>query len=236
MRLLTSLAVGLTIGLAACSPAKMEDKAFGQKVRAYLLEHPELLQEMSDRLQQKQRSQEAAVAKAGIKKNRMALERDSRDIVFNPDGKITVVEFFDYQCSYCKLTAPEVVELVRQNPDVRVVLKDFIIFGPTSEYAAKAMLAAKDSGKSLALFQAMMAEKPLTEQAVDRILTEQGLNPAGLKAEMAKPQIAKHLADTHTLAQELGLVGTPAFVIGDTLVPGADMEAVKTAIAKARNG
>lgn len=236
MRLLTSLAVGLTIGLAGCSPAKMEDKAFGQKVRAYLLEHPELLQEMSDRLQQKQRSQEAAVAKAGIKKNRMALERDSRDIVFNPDGKITVVEFFDYQCSYCKLTAPEVVELVRQNPDVRVVLKDFIIFGPTSEYAAKAMLAAKDSGKSLALFQAMMAEKPLTEQAVDRILTEQGLNPAGLKAEMAKPQIAKHLADTHTLAQELGLVGTPAFVIGDTLVPGADMEAVKTAIAKARKG
>ena len=153
LRRAATLAVPLAVAglaLAGCErPAPKPSDRFGEKVRAYLLEHPEVLMEASQKLQEKQASQQAASAQKAIGQYRQAIERDPRDIVINPNGSVTVTEFFDYRCGYCRHAAPEIVDLVQKNPDIRLVLKDFVIFGHDSEAAARLARGAKDQGKSL---------------------------------------------------------------------------------------
>lgn len=231
-----ALAVPLAVAgltLAGCGPAK-PDKAFGEKVRAYLLEHPEVLMEASQKLQEKQAQQQAASAQKAIGQYRQAIERDPRDIVINPAGSITVTEFFDYRCGYCRHAAPEIVELVQKNPDIRLVLKDFVIFGRDSEAAARIALGAKDQGKSLELYKALMAENALDAAGALRIAKGQGVDMDRAKAAGESQAVTQHLADTEALAKTLQLSGTPAFIVGDTLVPGADMNALKLAIEQTR--
>ena len=227
-----SLAV---LSLIGCGPAKA-DKAFGEKVHAYLIEHPEVLVEMSNKLQEKQVAEKARSAKGAIGRYRQALERDPRDFVANPNGSITVVEFFDYRCGYCKLAAPQVIALIQQNPDVRFVFKDFVIFGHDSEAAARMVLGAKDQGKSIELHKRLMAEKSLDEAGVTRIAREVGIDVAKAQAAGAASTTTQHLADTHALAEALAIEGTPAFLVGEQLIPGADMRALKLAIDQARAG
>jgi len=224
---------GLT--LAGCNQAK-PDKAFGEKVRAYLLEHPEVLMEASQKLQEKQAATQAASAQKAIGQYRQAIERDPRDVVINPNGSITVTEFFDYRCGYCRHAAPEIVELVQKNPDVRLVLKDFVIFGNDSEAAARLMLGAKDQGKSLELYKALMAENALDAAGALRIAAGMGIDMAKAKAGGESQAVTQHLADTEALAKTLQLSGTPAFIVGDTLIPGADINALKLAIEQTRAG
>ncbi|WP_426031523.1 DsbA family protein [Caulobacter sp. DWP3-1-3b2] len=223
------------LSLIACGPAK-PDKAFGEKVHAYLLANPEVLMEVSAKLQEKQAGQAAEKAKDVIGKYRQALERDPRDFVANPNGSITVVEFFDYRCGYCKLAAPQVVALIQQNPDVRFVFKDFVIFGHDSEVAARMVLGAKDQGKTIALHQRLMAEKSLDAAAVIRIAGEVGIDVAKAQAVATNATTTQHLADTHALAEALAIEGTPAFFVGDKMIAGADMEALKLAIDNVRAG
>jgi len=234
-RLALAAASVAALGLVACGPPK-PDKAFGEKVRAYLLENPEILVEVSAKLQAKQTAQAADKTRGAIGKYRQALERDPRDFVANPNGAITVVEFFDYKCGYCKLAAPEVVALIQQNPDVRFVFKDFVIFGHDSEVAARMVLGARDQGKSLALHRRLMAEKSLDEAAVMRIAQEVGIDVAKARAVGGAEPTTQHLADTHALAQALAIEGTPAFLVGETMIAGADMNALKLAIEQARAG
>jgi protein-disulfide isomerase len=221
------------MNLAACAPAKA-DKAFGEKVRAYLLEHPEILVEMSAKLQAKQQAQTAVQTKNAIAQYRQALERDPRDFVANPNGKITVVEFFDYRCGYCKLAAPEVVKLIQENPDVRFVFKDFVIFGHDSEAAARLVLGARDQGKSLELHKRLMAEKSLDEAGAARVAQSMGIDVAKARAVGANATTTQHLADTHALAEALAIEGTPAFFVGEKMIAGADMRALRMAIDEAR--
>jgi len=222
-----------SLALAGCDQAK-PDKAFGEKVRAYLLEHPEVLMEASQKLQEKQATQQAASAQKAIGQYRQAIERDPRDIVINPAGTITVTEFFDYRCGYCKHAAPEIVDLVQKNPDVRLVLKDFVIFGHDSEAAARIALGAKDQGKSLELYKALMAEKSLDAATALRVAQGLGVDLAKAKAAGESQAVTQHLADTEALAKTLALQGTPAFIVGDTLIPGADINALKLAIDQTR--
>lgn len=223
------------LALAACGPPK-PDKAFGEKVRAYLLENPEILVEVSAKLQAKQAAQAAQKSKGAIEKYRQALERDPRDFVANPNGSITVVEFFDYKCGYCKLAAPEVIALIQQNPDVRFVFKDFVIFGHDSEVAARMVLGGKDQGRSIEFHKRLMAEKSLDEAGVTRIAQEVGIDVTKARAAGGSAAVTQHLADTHALAQALAIEGTPAFFVGDTMIAGADMPALKLAIDQARAG
>ena len=229
-----ALAFAAVLALSGCQ--KTADAAFGQKVRAYLLEHPEVIEEAVQKLQEKKVADAANIAKAGMVKYRKALEEDSRDFVVNPNGKITVVEFFDYRCGYCKSTAPEVVKIIQENPDVRFVFKEFPIFGGESNLAAKVALTSAGKAKGLALYQTFMAEKALDEAAIDRHLAGAGIDPAQAKAAGESAAISKQISDTHELAQSLGIEGTPAFIVGDRLVPGADMPALHAAIAAAKAG
>ncbi|MBO9557769.1 MAG: DsbA family protein [Caulobacter sp.] len=223
------------LSLIGCGQANA-DKAFGEKVHAYLIEHPEVLVEMSNKLQAKQAAEKASSAKGAINKYRQALERDPRDFVANPNGSITVVEFFDYRCGYCKLAAPQIVDLIQKNPDVRFVFKDFVIFGHDSEVAARLVLGAKDQGKTLALHKRLMAEKSLDAGAVMRIAQEMGIDLNKARAVGESDAVTQHLADTHALAEALAIEGTPAFFVGDTMIPGADMHALNLAIDQARAG
>jgi protein-disulfide isomerase len=156
--------------------------------------------------------------------------------VANPGGKITVVEFFDYRCGYCKLAAPEVVKIIHDNPDIRFVFKEFPIFGEVSDTTAKIALTPQGKAKGLDLYNRWMADKALDEAAVDRHLVAVGLDPATVRKAAESPAIAKQIADVRQLAKDLQIEGTPAFIIGDTLVPGADLNALRAAITVAKAG
>ena len=229
-----ALAALLALSAVGCtkSPADLE---FDAKVRRYILEHPEVIQEAMVKLQEKQEAQRVAEATAAIKRHRQRIERDSRDYVANPNGTITVTEFYDYNCGYCKTIAPEVVALIRENPDVRFVFKEFHIFEqPSSLRGARAALLARPSGRYLQVHSELMAQKPLLPEQVDAILRRNGVDPAPLDDPAAMAGIDRQLTDVQKLAADLRIEGTPGFVIGDVLVPGADMNAVKAAIAQAR--
>lgn len=228
------LALVATAALALTGCQKANDEAFGQRVRAYLLENPEVIQEAVEKLQEKQQADAAKAAQAGLAKFRKELEHDPRDYVANPDGGITVVEFFDYRCGYCKLAAPEVLKLIEENKDVRVVFKEFPIFGGESNLAAQVVLSPAAKGKTKEIHRRFMAEKALDEAAIDRILLDVGVNPAAAKAGGESAAVQQHLRDVHELAAALHIEGTPAFIVGDTLISGADMGALRKAIAEAR--
>lgn len=208
----------------------------GDSVRSYLLSNPEILEEMATRLQEKQLAQQSDDARKAIAANRAALERDPRDVVINPGGKITVVEFYDYRCGYCKTIAPELAELVQENKDIRLVLKEFPIFGGASDLAARAALTPAGRAAGLDFHQALMEERNLNEATIARLAQAAGIRPEALSAARRDESITRHLADTRRLAESLRIEGTPAFIVGDRLIPGADLEALKTAIDAARQG
>jgi protein-disulfide isomerase len=229
--------VALALALAACQPQSSSDEAFGKRVRAYLLAHPEVLQEVSERLDAKQAAEEVADqkrAQALLPSLRSAVERDPRDFVANPAGRITVTEFYDYRCPHCADAAPKVLALIHDNPDIRFVFKEMPIFGPTSEHAARAALAVrKDGGDSLGLYRAFMSARPLQDDAIDGMAREKGARAADL-APSADAALNAHLADTGTLFNKLALGGTPAFIVGDQIILGADLPALDAAIQKQR--
>jgi len=232
VRLAVALAAAAT--LAACQ--KVDDAAFGNRVHAYLMAHPEVIREAADKMAENERVASIKASTDAIAKYRGQLERDPRDFVANPNGKVTVVEFFDYRCGYCKLAAPEVVKLIAENPDVRFVFKQFPIFGEVSDTAAKVALTREAKAKGVQLYQALMTEKALDDAALDRHLAEIGIDPAVVRKEAEHPMIERQILDAHALAEALRIDGTPAFIVGDTMIPGADMAALRTAIAKAKTG
>ena len=151
---------------------------------------------------------------------------------------MTVVEFFDYRCPYCKAVAKDMIATLQAEGDVRIVFKEFPILGPESELAAKAALAARRQDKYLPFHQALMAYKgQLDEAAIHDVAEDVGLDVEQLQEDMAAPAIADVISRNIALANALSIGGTPAFVVGDTLVPGAvDMKTLRDMVAKARNG
>jgi protein-disulfide isomerase len=234
MKMLVPAALALAAGLALSGCQKTEDAAFGQKVRTYLLAHPEVLEEAFDKLQENKRLAAIKASTGAINKHRAQLERDPRDFVANPDGKVTVVEFFDYRCPYCKAALPEINKLVAANKDIRFVLKEFPILSPTSESAARAAIAAKAQGKYWPVHEALLAEKDLDEAAIDRILRENGVDMARAKIDATSKATTTLLDDVHALARATGVTGTPAFFIGDKLVSGWIPDEIQAGIAAAR--
>jgi protein-disulfide isomerase len=228
----------VAVGLAACQQRASDDAAFGQRVRAYLLSHPEVLQEVSQRLDAKQAEADASDlrrAEALLPKLRSAVERDPRDFVANATGAITVTEFYDYRCPHCADAAPKVLALIHDNPDVRFVFKEMPIFGPVSEHAARAALAVKkDGGDSLGLYKAFMTTRALDDGTIEKIARQEGATAADLAPAAAGPANAQ-LAQTADLFTKLNLGGTPAFIVGDRIILGEDVAAVNAAVAQVRS-
>lgn len=224
----TSLAclMGASLAGTAAHAAEFNDAQkteIIETMRNYLLENPELLQEMIAALESKEQMAQIAQASAGIKEHAKDLFRDAGDfVVGNPDGDVTVVEFFDYNCGYCKRAHPDVAKLVKRDPNVRFVFKEFPILGPGSLTASKAAIASKTQDKYEQLHNAMMAHGgPLDDAAVFALAKEQGLDVDKLKADMEAPEVEQQIRKSTELAQALGINGTPAYIVGNHLLPGA---------------
>jgi protein-disulfide isomerase len=222
--------LSLVVLLAAVPPAlaqgsfTSEQKSeIGAIVREYLLRNPEVLQEAFAELERRAREQQAAEASRAIAKNAAAIFRSDDDFVAgNPQGDVTVVEFFDYNCHYCRKSMSDVTKLIDTDKNLRVVLKEFPILGPDSLYAAKAALAARRQGKYWQFHQALFsASARLGQEKVLAVAKDVGLDVAQLQKDMKDPSMAKVIDANLQLAAALGINGTPAFVIGETLVPGA---------------
>ena len=234
MRIAAS-AVGAALLLGGCQPA--DDAVFGQRVRAYLLENPQVLEEAIRKLDETRAVQATAAQSKALAANRQALERDPRDpVVGNPEGAVTVVEFFDYRCGYCKAVAPQLLDLIQREGDVRLVLKELPILPDpgtdrvgVSERAARLALAAEQAGKYLPVHRALMAERALDDAALQRIAAANGL-----PVPAADPAVNAHLSTVQELAEGIGVNGTPAFIVGDKVIAGADLNGLRTAIAAAR--
>ena len=191
-------------------------------IKDYLLANPELLREMSQLLEQKEKLAENERRKAALVSNAEQIFRDETDFVAgNPNGKVTMVEFFDYNCGWCKKGFPEVLSMIESDKDLRFVLKEFPIFGEDSEYAARAAIAAIKQGKYWDLHMAMFKhEGKIAKDSVDEIAAGLGLNMDQLKKDMEDPATAEILVRNRNLAESLAINGTPAFIIDDRLVPG----------------
>lgn len=192
-------------------------------VREYILENPEIIAEAITLLQAKQETQKAERQQATLLELQPKLQNPpEQTVIGNPDGKVTVVEFFDYNCGYCKSMFETVQKSLRQNDDIRLVLIEFPILGPNSITATKAALAAREQDLYGPFHQAMILHRGnLNESTIMTLARGVGLNIDELKADMKDPDLDKIIARNRDMAQQLEINGTPAFLIGSTLVPGA---------------
>ena len=206
-------------------------------VHDYLMAHPEVIIEAVQSYQEKLESEKDSAAKmALIERTPQLLNDADSQVLGNAQSDCVIVEFFDNQCPYCQANEPELQKLLKQDPRVKLILKEFPILGPISVTAAKAALAAVKQGKYLQLHAALLAHKGHYDKAalVDEIAKSAGLDLDRLHKDMESPEIAAELAKNIDLGKALNITGTPGFVIGDQIVPGAaNMDELKKYVANA---
>jgi protein-disulfide isomerase len=206
-------------------------------VRDVLRDNPELVYEALQALEAKQQTEQTERSQRMITASRAVLERDPADPVLgNPQGDVTIVEFFDYRCSYCKQVTETLLSVVKADGKIRLVLKEYPILGPPSVQAALAALAAQRQGKYAEMHTALMAHRgAIDDKTLEKIAGDLNLDLARWKADLDAPELKKRLQMVLLQGREIGASGTPAFIIGDRLIPGAvDAETLKAAIAAAR--
>lgn len=201
---------------------EISDDRIKALVAETLRENPELVLEALQALEARQAEAQAATAASVLTKERTTLERDpNAPILGNPEGDVTIVEFFDYNCPYCKRAMPEVNALLAEDTNVRLVLREWPILSEGSAFAARAALASRQQGKYAEMHDALMTMRGKVEaEAVLRIAGEVGLDVEKLKIDMRSPEVEEHIATSMRLAEALGFNGTPSFVVGDQLIPG----------------
>lgn len=206
-------------------------------VHDYLLSHPEVLVEALNEAEKKLRLAAHEKAQQELAAHRRQVFADpATPVGGNPEGNATIVEFFDYSCPYCKGIEPKLEQLLAKDHNLRLVYKEFPVLGPESVVAARAALAANRQGKYGAFHDAMMALKgPFDDERIYQVARSVGLDVARLKRDMASPQIGAALKANFTLADALDVHGTPTFIIGKEIVPGAvDTARLEHLIAAAR--
>lgn len=221
----TLTALPLLTVLAAPLPAvaqEMTAEDIKELALQAIIENPEIVMQAVAILQEREAAAAEAQAEAAIADSRDTLERDpNAPVGGNPDGTVTVVEFFDYNCGFCRRAGPEIDALLAADTDVRVVYREWPILSEGSVFAARAALAAREQGKYDAMHKALMtASSRLDERSVMQIAAGLDLDADKLRADMESAAVNEHLQTTRALAESLGFTGTPSFVIGDTRVPG----------------
>jgi protein-disulfide isomerase len=241
--LLAIAATSIALMLPACadSGASASKSEIEKIVRDYIMENPEIIEEALIALDQKQKVAQAAAAQAAIKANADKLYSHAGDYSIGPaDAKITLVEFFDYRCGYCKRSLDWVRALPEEyDGEVRVVFKELPIFGGISETAALAALAAGKQGKYIEMHSGLMRIKSnddLTEANIDAVAKAAGINVAKMRADMKSVAVQQQLADAKALGQALAVSGTPGFFIGEQHIEGANIPMLESAIEDALKG
>lgn len=216
------LATALAVPIPLAAQEMSEDDVKRLALEA-ILENPEIVMQAVDILQQREAEAQAEAAQAALSERRDALERDpNAPVLGNPEGDVTLVEFFDYNCPYCRRASEDVEALIAEDPDLRVVMREWPILGEDSVEAARASLAAaKQDGYEAFHFALMSGEGRVDDAAIEAAAEEAGLDLERLRADMEAPEVDDHIAASMELAEALGVTGTPAFVVGDSVVPGA---------------
>ena len=198
-----------------------------------ILENPEIIMQAVAILQQR----EKARAASGANTVRLQLESDpNAPNLGNPEGDVTVVEFFDYNCPYCRSAGETMQALLAADANVRVIYREWPILGDDSVIAARAALAAREQGKYEAFHWALMnGEGRVTEAVIFKVARDLGMDIAQLEADMVSPAVQAHIALSNALAQQLGFTGTPAFIVGDKTAPGMlSFDEITILVAEAR--
>lgn len=222
------LVAGSTLSLAAPqektqSFSNTQKRDIEKIVHDYLVKNPEILIEVMTELDAKQASAESQRQSDAVAANRKAIYEDPSSFVAgNPNGNVTIVEFFDYHCGFCKRAFGPLMKAVHDDGNIKLILKEFPILGPDSVVASHAAIAARKQGKYFEMHQALYANKgELDEKKIMQIAKSVGLDTAKLRRDMADPEIEATIARNEELARALGVTGTPGFVIGGKMHPGA---------------
>jgi protein-disulfide isomerase len=205
-------------------------------VRNYLIENPEVIFEAVDAMKNKDEGQRLVKMRDKAKQHEAQLYAEAEPLVAgNPKGDVTIVEFFDYRCPYCRKVKKTVTDLLNQDGNIKLILKEFPILSPESEMAAQVAIAAAAQGKYWDVHLAFMGAEDLNEERIFALAKEAGADITRLKADLKDPKIAKRLAATQDLARSIGIDATPTFFIGDEPSTGAQtLDELKKAVAAAR--
>lgn len=233
--ILSAIAIALTLTsfntLAAENTFNEAQTQEIQKIiRNYLITNPDVLIEASNSLRAKEQQKAKAKALTAISKNTKTIFNSNSPSFGNNDGELVIVEFLDYQCGHCKKMSAIVKEISDENKKVKVIIKELPIFGKTSNFAARAAVASNKQGtdKYLSFHQELLKENsPLNEDKVFEIAKKAGVNVEKLKADMDADDVKEQIQENFKLAQEIGLLGTPAFIVANKTgskteyIPGA---------------
>lgn len=226
--LCAGLAAGLmAFGAAAQDKATAEDLSVEQVekiVRDYLMREPEIIYQALEELQKRQAAEQAEQQKQMLVSRQDDLLNDpATPIAGNPEGDVTLVEFFDYRCGYCRRVLSSMQALMSEDDALRIAFKELPVLGEDSVRAARAALASQqqDQGLYVDFHLALMSAEDLSAAGIRATASQVGLDPDQLEEDMQSDEVSKAIEANYQLASALGIEGTPAFVIGETLVPGA---------------
>ena len=205
---------------------EQQKQAIGEIVKDYLIKNPEVLTEVISELEKRQAEAQQAAQAGAVKETQQSLLNASHSyVVGNPSGDITLVEFFDYNCGYCKKALADVQTLMKSDPKLRVVLKDFPVLGPDSVEASRVALAVKNQLQGQKLFdyhvKVMDTRGRVNGERAMTVAKEMGVDMGRLQKDVESAEIRAALQENMALGDKLSLTGTPAFVVGETIIPGA---------------
>ncbi len=219
------LALFFAAGSSQAAMSAAEKTEIEQVIHDYLLANPEVLEEAYQALQDKRQAEKATAEKKAIADDHDLIFSSSNQMVLgNPQGDVTLVEFFDYNCTYCRHAVSDMLSLLDANPDLRIVMKEFPILAPGSVEAARISVAVKDLVPDRYLdFHKELFSRPgeATGEKAIEVASDLGLDVDALKAAAAKPDVTANIEEVHKLATDLGISGTPSYVIGTEVIPGA---------------
>ena len=225
--------------LAAAEFTPDQRRAIESIIHDYLMQNPDALIEALRVAEAKaNRDADAKAAQLLTERRREIFDDPATPVGGNPEGDVSIVEFFDYRCPYCKQVQPTLQTLLDHDRKLRIVYKEMPVLGAPSVVAAHAALAARAQGKYEAFHTAMMTTKgQITDEVVYQVAGSVGLDVDRLKRDMTAPEIDRAVKANLALADALDIHGTPGFIIGDHIVPGAlDLDALKNLVAEARKG
>lgn len=246
LRFLAPAALAAAVAILPAAAASFTDSQRGEIetiVKDYLLSHPEIMEDVSNELSKRQAAADAVKHQEAVKKNADTLFNSPRGVVLgNRNGDVNFVEFFDYNCGYCKRAMSDMLDLLKNDPKLRVTLKEFPVLGPGSVEAARVAVAVRmqDPGgkKYLDFHQKLLGGRGQADKA--RALAaakDAGLDMARLEKDLTSPEIDATITENFKMAEDMGLNGTPSYVIGKEVVVGAvGLETLNKKISEARCG
>lgn len=220
------------------SAPQLDPATLNPLIESYLLENPSILQRVSDALRAEVRAAEVAQTRAALAAAQSQIYDDPANVVLgNPKGDVTLVELFDYNCPYCRSAVPDMATLLADDPNLRVILKEFPILSKDSDDAARVgVLVARAGADYWAFHEKLFTNRgQVNMDAALEAARGLGLNPVSLRLELETPSVSDVISRNHDLARVLNISGTPTYIIGDEIIPGAiGIEELRTRIANMR--